>query len=118
MCSCVGGGLLPGFDDPAMFQRKGLYVVRVGLRPGIYTTWSEASAHVHDVSRAVHARVRSYRDAVGFIARGGGPVELTPNGVSTGQEFERLGEPVLSEVRPSHLVLRPLGERGPLHTLA
>ena len=70
------------------------------------------------VSRAVHARVRGYRDAVVFMDRGGGPVELTPNGMFTGQEFERLGEPVLSEVRPSHLVLRPLGERSPLHAIA
>ena len=62
----------------------------------------------------MHARVRSYRDAVVFMDRGGGPVELAPNGMLTGQEFERLGEPVLSEVRPSYLALRPLGDKNPL----
>ncbi|GAA5862194.1 hypothetical protein JCM3774_004817 [Rhodotorula dairenensis] len=53
--------------------KGGFYAVRVGRKPGVYTSWDECAAQVNGFQGARHKKFPTEAEARAFVGGGGGP---------------------------------------------
>ncbi|GAA5868510.1 hypothetical protein JCM8547_006295 [Rhodosporidiobolus lusitaniae] len=59
--------------------KPGFYAVRVGRKPGVYTSWDEAKAQVDGFVAARHKKFPTRQEAEAFVSGGGGTPQSQPS---------------------------------------